>query len=190
MPAESLTTTPPTIIQPLCAVFRRKLKQEGLKYTHERARVLDVAIRFTEPFDAEHLLAQVRGSDVRVSKATIYRTLRLLVEAGIIQRVPLSEAGEEQAFYQVVDGSTPRPRDMIIRTDTKQLIPIELPQLEALRDQACAALGLVPQGHRLYIYAAAHSQGEQVDRQSIKASSHRADPSAAPSAPGSARRSR
>ena len=36
----------PEIVEPLCAVFRRRLKSEGLKYTPERAQVLDTIIRY------------------------------------------------------------------------------------------------------------------------------------------------
>jgi len=75
------------ITEPLCAVFRRRLKSDGLKYTPERASVLDAIIRLDGLFEAEQLLDEVRGTGTRVSKATVYRTIRLLLEAGIIQRV-------------------------------------------------------------------------------------------------------
>ena len=66
------------IMEPLCAVFRRKLKAEGLKYTPERARVLDAIVRREGLFEAEGLIASLRGAGQRVSKATVYRTIRLL----------------------------------------------------------------------------------------------------------------
>ena len=54
-PAGETTLPDPEIVEPLCAVFRRKLKSEGLKYTPERAQVLDTIIRHDGLFEAEKL---------------------------------------------------------------------------------------------------------------------------------------
>jgi Fur family ferric uptake transcriptional regulator len=136
------------IIEPLCAVFRRKLKSEGLKYTPERARVLDAVVRLDGLFEADQLLAALGRGGPRVSKATVYRTIRLLLEAGIIQRVLFDE---EQGHYQLVYGR--RPQDLLIRLDTHEVETIEAPELLALRDRICRQRGLEAQGHRLQIFA-------------------------------------
>jgi Fur family transcriptional regulator, ferric uptake regulator len=138
------------IIEPLCAVFRRKLKAEGLKYTPERARILDAVVGRDGLFEAEELLATVKAAGFRVSKATVYRTIRLLQDAGIIQRVLFDE---DQAHYQLVYGR--RPHDLLIRLDTRQVEAIEVPEMLALRDRLCRERGLEPQGHRLQIFAVA-----------------------------------
>jgi Fur family ferric uptake transcriptional regulator len=136
------------IVEPLCAVFRRKLKGEGLKYTPERAQILDAIIRFEGLFEAEHLQATLKARGYRVSKATVYRTIRLLQDAGIIQRVLFDQ---DQAHYQLVYGR--RPNDLLIRMDTREAIPIEVPELIALRDRLCRERGLKAQGHRFQIFA-------------------------------------
>lgn len=153
LPAPSADAAPPgldniAIIDPLCSVFRRKLKGEGLKYTPERALILDVVMRFDGLFEAERVLETVRESPLKVSKATVYRTLRLLQEAGIIQRVPFDD---EQTHYQVVYGHS--PKDVLIRLDTRELVEVEIPELVGLRDAMCARLGLVARGHRLQVFA-------------------------------------
>ncbi|MCA9297808.1 MAG: transcriptional repressor, partial [Phycisphaerales bacterium] len=84
----------------------------------------------------------------RVSKATVYRTLKLLQDAGIIQRV-LSNG--DQARYQLAYGRT--PQDQVVRLDTNETVVIDVPELLAIRDRVCEALGLVAAGHRLQIYA-------------------------------------
>jgi len=137
------------IIEPLCAVFRRKLRQEGLKYTPERAQILDAIIRKEGLFEADGLLRELKGGSFRVSKATVYRTIKLLQEAGIIQRVLLDP---EQSHFQLVYGR--RPHDLLVRTDTHEAVEIDVPELIALRDRLCALHGLVPVGHRFTIYAA------------------------------------
>lgn len=138
------------IIDPLCSVFRRRLRAEGLKYTPERAYVLDAVMRFEGLFEADRVLAEAKKAGVRVSKATVYRTLHLLQEAGIVQRVPFDD---DHAHYQVVYGRT--PRDVLIRLDTRELSEVEIPEVARLRDALCARLGLVPRGHRLQIFAEA-----------------------------------
>src|SRR5580765_6196748 len=86
------------ILEPLCAVFRKKLKAEGLKYTPERAQVLDTVMGFDGLFEAERVLEKVRKSGFRVSKATVYRTIKLLQDAGIIQRALFDH---DQTHYQL-----------------------------------------------------------------------------------------
>lgn len=138
------------IIEPLCAVFRRNLKAAGLKYTPERAHVLDTILRIDDIFEADRLLDEVRATGFRVSKATVYRTIKLMLDASIIQRV-LSNS--DQARYQLAYG--PHPQDLIVRLDTGESIHVELPELVEIRDQICKAHGLRAEGHRLQIFAVA-----------------------------------
>jgi Fur family ferric uptake transcriptional regulator len=159
-----------TIIEPVCAAFRRRLKSEGLKYTPERARILDEVMAIEEPFDVEVLLARLRqrnaptrsvvrgrgaaAGGVKVSKATVYRTLKLLLDAGVVQQVLVES---EQAHYQVAWGH--RPQALIVRTDTQQFAQAEVPELNALVERLCRERGLRPRGHRLVIYAESGSAG-------------------------------
>ena len=145
--SEPLADTP-KIMEPLCAVFRRHLKALGQKYTPERARVLDVLLRMEEPFQADQLLAAAQDTGERISKATVYRTIKLLQDAGIIQQVLVES---EHAHYVLAYGE--RPKDLLIRTDTNEVEIIDIPELTELRDRICRERGLRPQGHRLQIYA-------------------------------------
>lgn len=141
---------PLEIFEPLCAVFRRTLRAEGLKYTPERAHVLDMIVRMPGPFEADRVVREMRDAGFRVSKATIYRTLQLLMQAGIIQRVLVTE---ERSYFQLTYGT--QATDLIVRTDTGELITIAAPELVALRNRLCAQHGLVAQGHRFHIFASA-----------------------------------
>lgn len=136
------------IIEPLCAVFRRSLKDEGLKYTPERAQILDSIIELDGLFEAEQLLEEVKAKGFRVSKATVYRTLKLLEESGIVQRVLFDR---DQSHYQLAYGR--KGNTVLIRADTGEAEVLELPELIALRDEICRARGLKPEGHRLQIFA-------------------------------------
>lgn len=136
------------IIEPICAVFRRRLKSEGAKYTPERAQVLDAIIRLDGPFDADTLMEHLKEAGYRISKATVYRTIKLLQDTGIVQRV-LFEG--DQTRYLLVYGR--RPADIILRLDTGEAIAIEVPELIAIRDRLCAQHGLRAEGHRFHIVA-------------------------------------
>ncbi len=136
-----------TIHEPLCAVFRRKLKGEGLKYTPERAQILETIIQIDDVFEAERVQAELRDSEFRVSKATIYRTLKLLQEAGIIHPVPLES---EQTSYMLAYGE--RPRDLLIRVDTHEIERIEIPELEEICAKICAERGLKLRGRSFQVF--------------------------------------
>lgn len=140
--------TVPAIFEPLCAVFRRRLKAEGQKYTPERARVLDAVIRMDGPFEAEALVADLRQTGYRVSKATVYRTIKLMQDAGIVQRVL---GGDDVPRFQLIYGT--RPDDTVVRVDTDEILSIHIPELEAIRDRICAELGLTATSHRFQIFA-------------------------------------
>lgn len=137
-----------TIHEPLCAVFRRKLKSEGLKYTPERAQILDTIIQIDDVFEAERLQEELRGAEFRVSKATIYRTLKLLQDAGIIHPVPLEK---EQTSYMLAYGG--RPRDLVVRVDTNEIEQVMTPELDAICERLCAERGLKLRGRSFQIFA-------------------------------------
>jgi Fur family ferric uptake transcriptional regulator len=157
MPLEPLPTSDDEhleIIEPLCSVFRRKLKSEGLKYTPERAHVLDAIVRMDGLFEAEGLLDSLRSGGHRVSKATVYRTIRLLQDAGIIQRILFNE---DQSHFQLVYGR--RPNDLLIRLDSRKAEEVALPEVVELVERVCRQRGLEPRGHRLQIFAVRAENG-------------------------------
>ena len=148
----------PVIVLPMCAIFRRFLKERGLKFTTERAVILDVVLAKDGVFEVEELVDEMRQSEHRVSKATVYRTIKHLVEAGIIEQI-LTES--RQAHYQLAYGR--EHTDHIMDVQTEAMIEFHSPELIALRDRICREHGLDPVGHRLLIYAT--SAGDADDRQ-------------------------
>lgn len=153
MPLEPIKTPSPStpssseLIDPLCAIFRRALKAENLKYTPERAQILDTIIAFDTLFEADQLLDTLKELGHSVSKATVYRTLKLLESAGIIQHVLVDR---EQSHYQLAIGQT--GNTLLIDTETGHIISTEVPELIELRDKICAAHGLTAQAHKLQIF--------------------------------------
>lgn len=133
---------------PLCSVFRRYLKTLDLKYTPERADILNAIIERDGVFEADELLMEMRERGHRVSKATIYRTIKLLQEAGIITQALFDN---KQAHYQLIYGKA--SRDYMVCVKTGKHIEFANDELIALRDKICKTLGWEPVGHRFQIYA-------------------------------------
>ena len=135
---------------PLCSVFRRFLKSRELKYTQERADVLDAIIARDGAFEAEELLLDLRAKGHDVSKATVYRTIRLLLDAGIITQ---SLFDAKQSHYELLYGR--EPRDCMVCMKTGRRVEFSSKELTALRDRICRELGWRPVGHRFQIFAIA-----------------------------------
>lgn len=137
-----------TIHEPLCAVFRGYLKSLDLKYTPERAQILDTLIVSNETFEAEGLQDALAEQGHKVSKATVYRTIKLLQEAGIIHRVALDA---DQAHYRLAYTSS--GENLLVRIDTNETIEIDSPEIDKIAKRICEERGVEFAGHRLQIYA-------------------------------------
>jgi Fe2+ or Zn2+ uptake regulation protein len=157
---------PIRIAPPLCAVFRRTLRGEGLKYTAERAAILDAALATTGPFSAEELVDAARKVRAGASKATVYRTLRLLQGAGILRRSPRPDG---KVLYQLAPGAADDAPAAVTFLDASGhdatgnandhshdqpplLSDPDAKLLAKLCQQLCARHGLRHRGHALQIF--------------------------------------
>src|SRR5436309_11843083 len=90
-----------TAYEPVCAVFRRYLHDQKLKFTPERAMMLDAVLRKTKLFEPEEMVEDLKALGHRVSRATVYRTLNHLQDAGIVKQVFFDN---RQSYYEVIVG--------------------------------------------------------------------------------------
>ncbi len=74
-------------------IFRNFLGERGLKLTKERMSVLTEVFSCHDHFDPEDLYLRIRSSGLKASRASVYRTLSLLVESGLVQRAMRTERG-------------------------------------------------------------------------------------------------
>jgi Fur family transcriptional regulator, ferric uptake regulator len=140
--------------EPVCAVFRRYLHGRKLKFTPERAMILDAVLRKTGLFEAEGLAADIRQAGHVVSRATIYRTLAHLQDAGILKQVFFDN---KQSYYEVVAGR--QGHDYLICVETGKVIEFDSEMLRKLRDEICQQHGFEPLSHRLQIFGISTSRG-------------------------------
>jgi Fur family ferric uptake transcriptional regulator len=133
--------------EPVCAVFRRYLHGRKLKFTPERAVILDAVLRRESLFEAEELTAGVKQLGQRVSRATVYRTLAHLQDAGILKQVFFDN---KQSYYEVVAGR--QTHDYLICVETGRVIEFDSEKLRQLRDEICRHHGFEPLSHRFQIF--------------------------------------
>lgn len=127
-------------------IYREFLRDRGLKYTEERRMVLQSVMRNDEHFEAEQLLLGMRQQGLRVGKATVYRTLKLLVGCGIVKEVHFSN---KQVHYEHTYGQD--PHDHMVCRRCGRIIEFDAADVARLRTAIAA-------GHRFH----AHSHRFQI----------------------------
>jgi Fur family ferric uptake transcriptional regulator len=147
IPKVRMAKQPVLPYEPVCAIFRRYLHGEKLKFTPERAAMLDTVLRRTGLFEADQLADDLKQLGHDVSRATVYRTLSHLQDAGILKQVFFDN---KQSYYEVIVGR--QTNDYLICVATGRVIEFNSDRLKALRDQICAQHGFDPLSHQFHIF--------------------------------------
>jgi len=127
-------------------IFRSYLRDRGLKYTRERETLLLAVLDNRDHFEAEQLLISIRQSGKRVGKATIYRTLPLLVACGIIKQV---QFGDKMTRYEHAFGQD--PHDHMVCRRCHRIIEFSSKDIVRLRTILAARYKFHALSHRLQI---------------------------------------
>ncbi|PKP85075.1 MAG: transcriptional repressor [Alphaproteobacteria bacterium HGW-Alphaproteobacteria-2] len=120
---------------------------KGLRMTEQRriiARVMDDSVDHP---DVDALYARAMEIDPRISLATVYRTVKIFQEAGILDRL---EFGDGRARYEDAEREH---HDHLIDIETGAVIEFVDPDIEALQERIARRLGYRLTGHRLELYA-------------------------------------
>ncbi len=133
--------------EPVCAVFRRYLHGKKLKFTPERAMILDAVLRKTALFAAEQLVRDLEKLGHSVSRATAYRTLQNLLDAGILKQVFFDN---KVSYYEVIVGR--QTNDYLICVATGKVIEFSSERLRKLRDEICQEHGFESVSHQFHIF--------------------------------------
>jgi len=150
-------------IEQALEIFHRFLREKDLKVTRQREILVRRIFQREEHFSAEALEDRVKGD--AISKATIYRTLQLLVECGLVDEVGLED---DRRIYEHTYGHA--PHDHIVCADCGKIFEFDGAALARLRKDLVGRLGFVPAGHRLRIAATCELLQETgtCDRKAIK----------------------
>ena len=109
--------------------------------------VLDAVLAEEGLFDAERVAANLKRQGHRGSRATIYRTLAHLHDAGILKQVFFDN---KQSYYEVIAGR--QVHDYLICVATGKVIEFNSEKLRQLRDEICKQHGFDPVSHRFQIF--------------------------------------
>lgn len=122
--------------------FQGFLAERKLRMTKERETLVKEILRAPRHFEAEQLIRRLRWSRRRVSRATVYRTLSLLEECGILRR---SSFGGDRSYYEAVlnEGH----HDHLICLECGRIEEFNDAQIESLQQRVCEDRGFTLMDH-------------------------------------------
>ena len=121
-------------------------KERGLKMTGARRLVCRVLSEAVDHPDVEEIHRRASMLDSRVSLATVYRTMRLLEEAGVIEKLDLRDGRARYEEKRNVH------HHHLIDMDTGRVIEFESPELERIKAEIARKLGYAILGETLTLY--------------------------------------
>lgn len=127
-------------------IFKRYLVKKGLKFTPERELILEEVFSRHDHFDAEALFRVFYDRRENISRATIYRTLPLLVESGLAQEA--MRCGE-RVCYEHIYGH--KSHGHMICVECGKIIEFENKELENVKKKVCEEYGFKPAEFRFGI---------------------------------------
>ena len=133
-------------LEQLCA-------ERGLRITEQRRVIARVLSESADHPDVEQLHQRAAAIDPKISIATVYRTVRLFEEAGILDR---HDFGDGRARYEPVPEAH---HDHLIDVESGKVVEFVDPELEALQKQIAQKLGYRLVDHRMELY------GVRIDRE-------------------------
>jgi len=129
--------------------FKSHLATKGLRVTNQRLAIFEAAFAQTDHFTAEELLDHARAIDDSVSRATVYRTLPIMIESALLREVDI---GKNLKYY------LPNPDNnaqvaQVICLDCDKIFEINAPFMEWYGNSVSSKLGLTPVSQRLQVTA-------------------------------------
>lgn len=123
-----------------------RCEAKGLRMTDQRRIVAQVISAAEDHPDVEELYNRASKVDPRISIATVYRTVKLFEEAGILDRL---EFGDGRARYEDAERDH---HDHLIDMNSGEVIEFVDAEIEELQHRIAAKLGYRIVGHRLELY--------------------------------------
>ncbi|WP_417244197.1 Fur family transcriptional regulator [Celeribacter sp.] len=123
-----------------------RCEAKGLRLTGQRRVIAAVLEEAQDHPDVDELFARAAQKDPKISLATVYRTVKLFEEKGILER---HDFGYGRARYETADRAH---HDHLIDMETGKVIEFYDPEIEILQDRIAAKLGYDLKGHRLELY--------------------------------------
>ena len=124
-------------------VFRQELEARGLKFTRQRREILDYLLRARKHMTPEDIYRDLSKRDAGLGRATVFRTLRVLEEAGFADKIQFADG------RQAYEHKFARPHhDHMICMQCKAVIEFTNPVIERLQGQIAREFQFTPVWHR------------------------------------------
>lgn len=123
-----------------------RCEAKGLRMTGQRRTIAAVLQSSDDHPDVEELYARASAEDAGISIATVYRTVKLFEEAGILEKL---EFGDGRARYEDAERDH---HDHLIDMNSGEVIEFVDPEIEELQERIAARLGYSLKGHKLELY--------------------------------------
>lgn len=137
-------------------IFNKFLKKRGQRFTKERSVILQKALSFNGHFIPETLYLGIKGTGMKASRASVYRTLNLLCDCGLIGRVRQSDHG---TIYERTFGHG--HHDHMLCIHCGKVIEFYCEELERLQDAICKKREFSGASHTLEIRGCCNKCGKK-----------------------------